>query len=125
MAGAPQPTTLKELIDLLRASIRVGPDGREYVDLSGALFAEAGVFVAYLARTTLRITQSQGTQFLGGPRFQRNARYSRDVMILSGRAGGVRPGGAFVEETCRYRLCQQPVSVGGCNRTLRYHAIVS
>ncbi|HEY6315420.1 MAG TPA: LysM peptidoglycan-binding domain-containing protein [Streptosporangiaceae bacterium] len=63
MAGAPQPTTLQELIDLLKANIGVDPDGRQFIDLSAALFTEAGVFVAYLARTTLRITQRQGTTF--------------------------------------------------------------
>jgi hypothetical protein len=63
MASAPQPTTLQELIDLLRENIGTDPDGREFIDLSAALFTEAGVFVAYLARTTLRITQRQGTEF--------------------------------------------------------------
>lgn len=63
MASAPQPTTLQELIDLLRENIGTDPDGREFIDLSAALFTEAGVFVAYLARTTLRITQREGTEF--------------------------------------------------------------
>src|ERR1700722_12788769 len=64
MASAAQPTSLRELIDLLRANIRTGQDDLEFIDLSAGLFTEAGAFVAYLARTTLRITQRPGTPLL-------------------------------------------------------------
>ncbi|MGH3782671.1 MAG: hypothetical protein ACRDRO_19120, partial [Pseudonocardiaceae bacterium] len=63
MPAPSQPTTLQELIDLLAENIRTGGDGLRYIDLSGDLFAVAGTFVGYLARSVLRIRQKEGEVF--------------------------------------------------------------